>query len=93
MSAYLLINTQTGLVENNVEWDGDVNTWQPPANCTTMLVGTQYPKVVWNWNTELDDWVQEETVGVGNIGETWTGTMFIQPKPTWKPEPPLPVQE
>jgi hypothetical protein len=93
MANYLLINKQTGLIENNVEWDGDTQTWQPAEGYETMLADTQRPEIIWSWNVEQQDWFQEETVGVGDIGETWDGTKFIQPKPTWKPEPPLPVQE
>ena len=85
MPSYLLITKQTGRVENNVEWDGDPSKWQPPEGYDTMLVDTQRPEIVWDWDEAQQDWVQRETTGVGNIGETWDGTKFIQPKPTWKP--------
>lgn len=87
MAAYLLINTQTGLIENNVEWDGDTSKWSPPEGYETMLVGTQYPEIIWQFDEELWDWVQHETTGVGDIGETFDGTKFIQPKPPIPPQP------
>ena len=31
MASYLIINTTTNIVENNVVWDGDTDKWNPPT--------------------------------------------------------------
>jgi len=43
---YLMIPTETNVVENICVWDGDVNTWQPPSN-TLMLVQSETQSIVW----------------------------------------------
>ena len=85
MSTYFLINKQTDLIENCVEWDGNQETWQPPENFLVLLGDIERTEIIWTWNEELQDWVQEETVGFGSIGETWDGEKFIEPKPTVNP--------
>jgi hypothetical protein len=45
---YLMVNTSTNIVENIFVWNGDTNTWQPPAN-TLMLVQATTPAMVWLW--------------------------------------------
>lgn len=37
MSAYALVDG-TNVVQTVAQWDGNVNTWQPPAGITPMLI-------------------------------------------------------
>ena len=37
MARYLIIRDKDGLVTNAVEWDGDTEKWQPPAEHSTLL--------------------------------------------------------
>ena len=89
---YLMINTATNIVENVCVWDGDVKTWQPPAN-TLMLVQATTPALVWGFNADKTDYVLVEQIGAGGIGFTWNGTVCTtnQPKPEL-PEPVVPTQ-
>ena len=79
-----MIPTATNVVENICYWDGNVNTWQPPAN-TLMLVQATTPAMVWVWNNNITppDFVLTEVLGQGQIGFTWNGTVVTtnQPKP------------
>jgi hypothetical protein len=86
MQNYLMINEATNIVDNVCLWDGNSNTWQPPANYL-MLVQTTTPALVWEPITEnqkVIDWVLEEQMGVGDIGFTWNGTVLTTNKQ--KPE-------
>lgn len=87
---YLMINESTNIVENISVWDGDLNTWQPPAN-TLMLVASVTPAMIWKavyQSGVFVDWVLDEQMGMGDIGFTWNGTVCITNQP--KPEPPKP---
>jgi len=77
---YLMVNS-TNVVENICLWDGDTNTWQPPAD-TLMLIQATTPALIWVLNT--DNYVLEQVIGAGQIGFTWDGTVLTtnQPKPT-----------
>ena len=77
---YLMVNS-TNVVENICLWDGDTNTWQPPAD-TLMLIQATTPALIWVLNT--DNYVLEQVMGAGQIGFTWDGTVLTtnQPKPT-----------
>ena len=81
MASYLLINKKTGLIENNIEWDGNKDNWSPSDEYDTMLADSFKPEITWEWNEEAKDWVEVLGEGFGDIGETWDGTKFIQPKP------------
>lgn len=35
---YAIINEQSGWLENLVVWNGDTNSWQPPAGTYAVLV-------------------------------------------------------
>lgn len=80
---------ENNVVVNVVLWDGDVNTWQPPASAT-MLVASTTPAMIWAYDKDTKDYYLNEVVGVGTIGYTWDGSVLMtnEPKPT---EPPYPV--
>jgi hypothetical protein len=80
---YCMVNEATNVCDNVVLWDGNPNTWAPPAGYL-MLVQATTPAKNWVW---IDDsWVLEVS-GEGQIGYTWDGTYLItnEPQPT---EPP-----
>jgi phenylpyruvate tautomerase PptA (4-oxalocrotonate tautomerase family) len=85
---YFVVEENT--VNNLVVWDGDVNTWQPPANAT-MLVADTTPAMVWEITTDKPPtYVLVEEIGQGDIGFTWNGSVLTtnQPMPT-----PIPAAE
>jgi hypothetical protein len=77
---YLII--ESNVVTNNVVWDGNPATWQPPAN-SIQLVDATTPAMVWRVNSENTDYVLEEQLGAGDIGFTWNGSILTtnEPKP------------
>jgi len=79
---YLVV--ENNIVTNDVFWDGDVNTWQPPTDAI-MLVQQTTPCLNWNWNGT--EWVLEEQIGYGTIGCTWDGIKLTtnEPKPVNPP--------
>jgi hypothetical protein len=68
---------ENNVVTNNVIWDGDINTWQPPENAT-MLVQSTTPAMVWKQNVDIQPpiWVLTEVLGAGDIGFTWDGAVL-----------------
>jgi len=82
MQNYLIINQATNIVENTCVWDGNTQTWSPPANYLALVQATT-PAVVWVWNDALNDTELQEQLGQGGVGFTWDGTKCItnQPKP------------
>ena len=82
---YCMVNTETNICDNVCVWDGNPQTWTPPANYL-MLVQETTPAKVW----QLTDSVYELVVvmGVGGIGFTWDGTYLI----TNEPQPAAPEQ-
>jgi hypothetical protein len=85
MASYLLVNKETNIAENAVEWDGNTSTWSPPDIDFTLPVATT-PSVDWVWKEEAQEWqLGQESMGNGGIGDTWDGTKLIKPQPT---EPP-----
>ena len=88
---YLMINESTNVVDNVCEWDGNPDTWQPPAN-TLMLVQLTTPAMIWGLNADKTDYVLVQEIGQGQIGFTWDGTVCTTNQP--KPEvPQQPVSE
>lgn len=87
ISNYFMINIKTNIVNNTCVWDGDTQTWEPPPN-TLMLLVSQTPAMIWVQNQDKTDWVLEETMGTGDIGFTWNGTVLTTNQP--KPNPPSP---
>lgn len=76
---YCMLN-QENICENVCIWDGNLNTWEPPAGYT-MLVQSTTPAMIWDWDGS--DFILVEVVGAGGIGFTWNGSALItnQPKP------------
>ena len=85
MTTQNYLEIQSNVVTNIVVWDGDTNTWQPPADAT-MLVQATTPAMVWQWNGTA--WVLTEKIGQSSIGFTWNGTVLTtnQPEPTVPPK-------
>ena len=83
---------EENIVTNLVLWDGNVNTWQPPAGAT-MLVADTILGMVWQpiyVNKKITDYVLVEIMGEGDIGFTWNGTVLT----TNEPKPAIPtIQE
>lgn len=84
---YLMINEATNTVDNVCVWDGNPDTWKPPAEYL-MLVQAATLALIWFWDEAADDWVLSQEMGVGQIGFTWNGTECVTNQP--KPEPPQP---
>ena len=76
----------SNVVDNICVWDGDVNTWTPPAD-SIQLVQSTTPAMVWEAvivDGKITDYVLTEQMGAGSIGFTWDGTVCItnEPKPS-----------
>jgi hypothetical protein len=82
---YLMVNESTNIVDNCVVWDGNSDTWQPPAGYL-MLVDLQTPALDWDLNADKTDWILVEKLGAGTVGFTWNTTTQILT--TNKPKPP-----
>jgi len=81
---YALVNKDTHRVENIVEWDGNINVWQPPETHEAVTTDDK-PTIDWVWNPDINDYEQVETVGNVQFGEVWDGVKFVEVD---KPEPP-----
>lgn len=86
---YLMINQSTNTVENVCLWDGNPNTWQPPAGYL-MLVQATTMALVWVWDAAIKDYVLGQQMGQGQIGFVWNGTECVTNEP--KPEKPVQPQ-
>lgn len=84
---YLMVNELTNVVDNVCVWDGNLNTWQPPAGYL-MLVAATTPAKIWMLNSEQTEYVLTEEIGVGQIGFVWDGDCAITNEP--QPIPPQP---
>jgi hypothetical protein len=82
---YLMIDLATNVVDNNVIWDGNTQTWQPPEN-HIWFVDEETEAMTWVLNDDKTDWVLAPVLGAGGIGFTWNGTILTTPEP--KPAPP-----
>ena len=82
---YLMI--QENIVTNICLWDGDVNTWTPPADATMLILATT-PTKIWVLNAEKTEYVLTDSIGDANIGFTWDGTVAT----TNEPQPQVPTQ-
>jgi hypothetical protein len=84
---YLMINESTNVVDNVCLWDGDPNTWQPPAGYLMLVQATTMAQV-WVWDKAISDWVLTQQLGQGQIGFTWNSAECVTNNP--KPEQPQP---
>ena len=83
MKNYLMINKETNIVDNVCAWDGNEQTWTPPANYL-MLLQEATVSVIWQWSDETQSVELIEKLGNAGIGFTWDGSKCVtnQPKPT-----------
>lgn len=81
---YLIV--ESNVVTNNVVWDGNPQTWQPPTG-SIQLVAATTPAIIWILNQDKTDWVLVEVIGAGDIGFTWNGSVLTTNQP--KPEAPV----
>jgi hypothetical protein len=74
--SYLLINEQTNVCENSIIWDGNPETWTPPAN---YLILEQSPikMKVWMWNSETKDYELQIVDSGMQFGFIWDGTYLV----------------
>jgi hypothetical protein len=80
---YLLVNQSTNIVDNSIDWDGNLDTWQPPNNYL-LLIQSATPALVWGVVDGDEEIVLIEKIGAGGIGFTWNGSVLTtnQPQPT-----------
>lgn len=81
---YLIV--ENNIVTNNVVWDGNPDTWQPPVD-SVQLVQATTPAMIWDpilVDEKITGWVLGEHIGYGTIGFTWNGTILMtnQPEPS-----------
>lgn len=81
---YLMI--QENAVTNVCLWDGDVNSWTPPADAI-MLIQETTPTKIWELNEVKTEYVLTDSIGDADIGFTWDGSYCITNKQ--KPENPV----
>lgn len=79
MTILALINNQTNICEN-------VSLDTRPANEITIAGYTvldleQISVITWDWNEELNDYEQVESIGNGGIGFVYTDGKLVQVKP------------
>ena len=87
---YLIV--ESNIVTNNVLWDGNPETWQPPVG-SIQLVDATTPAMVWDAvvvNEKIVEWVLIEVMGAGDIGFTWNPTTEVLT--TNQPKPEIPVE-
>lgn len=89
IQTYLLINTQTKIVDNLIDWDGNPNTWNPPENYICQLQATTI-SYVWDLPDGATDYILVPKEGQGAINFTWDFT--TKAVTTNQPKPPLPPQ-
>ena len=89
---YLMV--ENNVVTNNVVWDGNTATWNPPTGATMLIDADTYGQV-WEpvWDTTqtppvIIDYELVSILGVGDIGFTWNGTEVV----TNQPKPEIPTQ-
>ena len=81
-----MVNQATNICDNVTLWDGNPNTWQPPAGYF-MLPQATTMALVWTWDEAIPDWVLTQVEGQGQIGFTWNGSELVTNAPKPKPLP------
>ena len=92
MAAYLIVDNQSNLVTNSVEWDGDTSIWQPPSNTTAFILSNSYG---WAWRLTDDksDWELVRNLGDVGIGfKLENGDFYTQESKPDLPTMPPPGQ-
>lgn len=84
---YLII--ENNVVTNIVLWDGNEQTWLPPANSIVLCQATT-PTKDWKLDSSFNppDYVLTEYNGGSQLDYLWDGTKCV----TNLPKPPTPVQ-
>lgn len=84
---YCMVNQATNVCDNICLWDGDPNTWTPPAGYLMLVQATTQTKI-WLLDTQNKTWYLGDSIGNGQIGYTWDGTYLItnDPQPPAQPE-------
>jgi hypothetical protein len=88
MIAQEYLQVENNVVTNNVMWDGDINTWQPPADAL-MLITANTPAIVWRLDKTVtpNDWILTEVMGAGSVGFEWDGKRVITNEAKPAPQP------
>lgn len=78
-----MINQLTNVVDNVCVWDGNSNTWTPPADYL-LLTQSATLALIWIWDNTISEWVLSQQLGKANIGFVWNGVECVtnEPKPT-----------
>ena len=86
ISQYLII--ENNIVTNIVIWDGNTQTWTPPAD-SIQLIQADILAMIWEQvvGSKPPAWVLTEVLGAGGIGFTWDGTVLTTNEP--EPQPPV----
>lgn len=82
---YLLIDTTANVCDNITVWDGNTETWTPPAD-HIALVQAETPAMVWQLDAS-QQWTLVPQMGAGAIGFTWDGAYLITNEPQPEPQP------
>lgn len=82
--AYLIVNDSDKVVENIVMWNGNPDSWTPPANTVQLIQSETIAKI---WDIDGDQWVLVDQLGGGQIGFFWDSPYVITNEPM--PEPPV----
>lgn len=80
---YLIINTETGVCENIIVWDGDESVWMPPQGYKAIPQESSVAKVWITDDSQNPSVFLAEVLGAAKIGFTWDGSVLTtdQPKP------------
>ena len=82
---YCMVNKVTNVCDNICVWDGNPDTWMPPADYL-MLIQATTPTKIWQWDSANSEWILSDSIGNAEIGFTWDGTYLM----TNQPMPPVP---